>query len=312
MVVSNTQALQPVIKILIVDDVPENLALLHETLDASGCEVYVATNGESALHVVEKILPDAILLDVVMPGMDGFDVSRRLRENVLTRDLPVIFMTGLAETDDVVAGFAAGGTDYVTKPVRVGEVMARINAHVRRARQFCESCSVLDAMGQAVFVMNGLTGQIHWQTPMTRRFWRAEEEDIWRQQLLDWLLDNLADNEDGGNGAVALKLNWQNGYLVFNVIERTSSGDWMIGVREDNPQQMIDALLRTLRLTPREAEVLYWVMCGKTNRDISEVLGSSPRTVDKHLEHIFVKLDVETRTAAVSLALNRLGLMGTS
>lgn len=308
MVVSNMAASHLAIKILIVDDVPENLALLHETLDASGCEVYMATNGESALNIVEKIMPDAVLLDVVMPGIDGFEVCRRLRERPMTRDLPVIFMTGLVEAEDVVAGFAAGGTDYVTKPVRVGEVMARIDAHVRRARQFCESCSVLDAVGQAVFVMDGSSGQIHWQTPLARRLWREEEEDNWRGCLLDWLTDRA----DGANGSDPLKLEWQNGHLVFSVIERTSAGDWVIGVREDNPQQMIDMLLRILKLTPREAEVMYWVMCGKTNREISDVLGSSPRTVDKHLEHIYMKLNVETRTAAVSLALNRLGLMGAS
>ena len=114
--------------VLIVDDIPENLSLLHDALDESGYTVLVATNGESALPRARKSLPDVILLDAVMPGMDGFEVARRLKADFATHHIPIVFMTGLTETEHVVAAFAAGGADYVTKPIRPAEVIARILA----------------------------------------------------------------------------------------------------------------------------------------------------------------------------------------
>ena len=116
--------------VLIVDDVPDNLSVLHDALDESGYTVLVATNGESALQA----LPDVVLLDAVMPGMDGFEVARRLKANAETAHIPIIFMTGLTETEHVVAAFAAGGVDYVTKPIRAQEVLARMKAGSRCTR----------------------------------------------------------------------------------------------------------------------------------------------------------------------------------
>ena len=102
--------------VLIVDDIPENLSLLHDALDETGYTVLVATNGESALQRARLSLPDVILLDALMPGMDRFEVARRLKADFATQHIPIVFMTGLTETEHVVAAFAAGGADYVTKP----------------------------------------------------------------------------------------------------------------------------------------------------------------------------------------------------
>jgi len=113
--------------VLIVDDVPDNLAVLHDALDEAGYTVLVATNGESALQRARQSRPDVILLDALMPGMDGFEVARRLKTDFSTQHIPIVFMTGLTETEHVVAAFAAGGADYVTKPIRPQEVLARMN-----------------------------------------------------------------------------------------------------------------------------------------------------------------------------------------
>ena len=96
--------------VLIVDDTPENLSVLHDALDESGFTVLVAISGEAALASARQALPDIILLDAIMPGMDGFEVSRRLKADFSTQHIPIIFMTGLTETEHIVAAFNAGGT----------------------------------------------------------------------------------------------------------------------------------------------------------------------------------------------------------
>src|SRR5512134_2610279 len=101
--------------VLIVDDVPDNLSVLHDALDESGYTVLVATHGEAALASAAQALPDIVLLDAMMPGMDGFEVARRLKAAPQTAHIPIIFMTGLTETEHVLAAFEAGGADYVTK-----------------------------------------------------------------------------------------------------------------------------------------------------------------------------------------------------
>ena len=116
--------------IVIVDDKPTNLGVLFDFLTDSGFKVLVAQDGESAIQKVEYAHPDLILLDVMMPGIDGFETCRRLKANPSTQDIPVIFMTALSETVDKVKGFSLGAVDYVTKPVQQEEVRARVTLHL--------------------------------------------------------------------------------------------------------------------------------------------------------------------------------------
>ncbi|HDN26467.1 MAG TPA: response regulator [Thioploca sp.] len=126
--------------LLIVDDMPTNLKMLFAYLRHLKFKVLVAENGEDALVRVAHVQPDLILLDVMMPHMDGFETCRRLKENEATRDIPVIFMTALSETVDKVKGFEMGAVDYITKPLQHEEVLARITAHMtlRRLQQTLE------------------------------------------------------------------------------------------------------------------------------------------------------------------------------
>jgi two-component system, sensor histidine kinase and response regulator len=123
--------------ILIVDDTPANLGVLVETLGAAGYRLMVAEDGEEALAQTVQTQPDLILLDVMMPGIDGFETCRRLKARDSTRDVPVLFMTALNETADKVKAFAAGGVDYITKPIEHEEALARVRTHLalRRLRQ---------------------------------------------------------------------------------------------------------------------------------------------------------------------------------
>ncbi|MCB0191199.1 MAG: hybrid sensor histidine kinase/response regulator [Anaerolineae bacterium] len=116
--------------VLIVDDNPTNVGVLLDYLSNAGYRVLVAQNGESALERVAFARPDIILLDVLMPGIDGFETCRRLKANPDSQDIPIIFMTALAETVDKVKGFSIGAVDYVTKPIQHEEVLARLTAHV--------------------------------------------------------------------------------------------------------------------------------------------------------------------------------------
>jgi CheY-like chemotaxis protein len=121
-------------KILIVDDVPANIGALREPLEAAGYEVLIATSGEDAMEAVAGLVPDLILLDVMMPGIDGFETCRWLKARETTADVPIIFLTALDEADNVVEGFDAGGADYVVKPFRKEELLVRVRTHLERAR----------------------------------------------------------------------------------------------------------------------------------------------------------------------------------
>src|SRR5512139_484249 len=121
-------------RILVVDDTPANLQALAGTLKAKGYQISVATNGKQALEVVERVRPDLILLDVMMPEMDGFETCRRLKASEQWRQIPVIFLTAKTETADIVKGFELGAVDYVGKPFNAHELLARVNTHLTIAR----------------------------------------------------------------------------------------------------------------------------------------------------------------------------------
>ena len=288
--------------VLVVDDVPENLAVLHDALDESGFTVVVANNGEVALQRAAEAQPDIILLDAIMPGMDGFETCRRLKANLATRHIPVVFMTGLTEAEHVVAAFEAGGNDYVTKPLRTGEVLARIAAHMQTARLMDQARSALDAFGNAVIAMTPRDGKIVWQTPLARTLMQGYLVD---SELTTWLAATQAAHSQGQSHP-PLTLARGSRRLIFSAAEFSEDEQWMIVLREESDVAQIEKLMAAFKLTQRESEVLNWLIKGKTNRDIGEILGTSPRTINKHLEHVFVKLGVETRTSAAAMAMSKL------
>ncbi|MGB6297414.1 MAG: response regulator [Rivularia sp. (in: cyanobacteria)] len=116
--------------ILIVDDTPNNIRLLFDVLDSAGFDISVVRNGETALEKLHYIQPDLILLDVMMPGIDGFETCRRIKSNSETQDIPIIFMTALSDSEHKVSGLQIGAIDYITKPIQVEEVLARVNVHL--------------------------------------------------------------------------------------------------------------------------------------------------------------------------------------
>ncbi len=121
--------------LLVIDDIPEHVTFLVEFLTKAGFQVLMAQDGEQGIQKAEEAHPDLILLDVLMLGMDGFEVCRRLKSQENTKDIPVIFMTALAEIVNIVKGFELGAADYITKPFQSVEALARIKTHLTLRKQ---------------------------------------------------------------------------------------------------------------------------------------------------------------------------------
>jgi DNA-binding response OmpR family regulator/DNA-binding CsgD family transcriptional regulator len=294
--------------VLVVDDTPETLGFLTDTLDHAGFTVLIATDGESALALVEQITPDLVLMDAVMPGMDGFDTCRRLKGEKLLSHLPVIFMTGLSETTHVVQGLAAGGVDYVTKPIVIDELLARIRVHLANARIAHGSRAALDAAGRFLLATDG-NGQLLWCTPKAKQllselFPANGEAGAGLPPNVVRQLTGLR-HQGGLAGARSIvEIGGRKMELAF--LSSTGPDELLFRLTETSTVPDEQLLQQTLALTTRESQVLLWISRGKSNREIGEILDISPRTVNKHLEQVFVKLGVENRAAAAARAVRSL------
>ncbi len=290
---------------LVVDDSPETLRLLTDALDGAGMTVMVALDGAAAMRIVDQITPDIILLDAVMPGLDGFETCRRLKRDAGLSNVPVIFMTGLAETEHIVRGLEAGGVDYVTKPLVIEEMLARIRVHLANARLTQSARAALDVSGRFLLAVSKL-GKIIWATPQAQKL-LAENlaadtngELVLPQLMLEWLEE--VQKSKAGPKALTMAAFPNNEQLRLQYMGKLGPNELLLRLAKDSSAKMPAEFSRELGLTTREGEVLSWLSKGKTNRDIAQILGLSPRTVDKHLEQIYAKLGVENRTAAAAVA----------
>ena len=290
--------------VLVVDDTPETLSLLTDTLDQAGFTVLIATDGESALHLVDQVTPDLVLMDALMPGISGFETCKRLKRDKLLSDMPVIFMTGLSETEHVVEGLACGGVDYVTKPIVLEELLARIRVHLGNARLAYETRAALDASGRFLLATDR-AGRVLWCTPKARQLLAATSLGA---TLPATVIEQLLRMRRGEHQAPARCLVDIGGRrLECSFLSPLGPDELLFRLAETANTDSDQAILqRALGLTSREAEVLLWISRGKPNRDIGEILNISPRTVNKHLEQIFVKLGVENRAAAAGAAVRTL------
>lgn len=287
--------------VLVVDDVPGSLGALCLDLEGEGYTVLVAGDGAAALGRLEIVTPDAILLDALMPGMDGFETCRHVKARPEWSHIPVIFMTGLTETSHVVRAFEAGGVDYVVKPVRSQEVFVRLATHVRNARAVRLARDAIDVGGHGVLMVDRHR-RVAWRSPRAGQ-WLAEFFADADADCTAWLdIAPLTAAERGvrtrTRGDRTLTARWLGDVSLGETM-------WLLTLHAADATQ--PSRLSTALLTPRETEVLSWVAKGKTNRDVGDILGMSPRTVNKHLEHVFEKLGVETRAAAAALAGRELG-----
>ena len=295
----NSQAM-PRDVVLVVDDSPEALGFLTDALEAAGVTVLVATSGEAALNIAERVTPDMVLMDAVMPRMDGFETCRRIKANSALQHVPVIFMTGLSETEHVVHALESGGVDFLTKPINIDELQARIRVHLANARSAQSARIALDAAGRHLLAV-ARTGAVHWSTPQAQQVLKAmtgRDDAIIGigENLAQWLSEDVS-TPTGQKASFTIDLTPET-QLQMHYLGAIGTDEYLFRLTTaDHPNQ--DEILRQhFALTAREAEVLLWIAKGKSNRDIGEILGLSPRTVNKHLEQIYSKLGVENRASA--------------
>ncbi len=285
--------------VLVVDDSPETLGFVTEALKRTGIAVLVATSGEAALGICERVTPDTILMDAVMPGLDGFATCRKIKDNQSLQHVPVIFMTGLSETEHVVAALEAGGVDFLTKPIDVDELKARIKVHLKNARSVQSAHVALDAAGRHLVAVTG-EGTVIWSTPQIQQLLSLTgAPDVTLVRLGKALGEWLGNERDGEGRRKSFTLGLSETLVVqLHPLGRVGPDENLFRVTAEDEAGQVSALQSRFELTSREAEVLIWIAKGKSNKDIGEILGLSPRTVNKHLEQIFIKLGVENRASA--------------
>lgn len=293
--------------VLVVDDSPETLGFLTQALEQAGVTVLVATSGAAALKVAERVTPDMILMDAVMPGMTGFETCREIKERPHLNHVPVIFMTGLSETEDIVRALESGGVDFLTKPINIDELQARIRVHLANARSVQNARVALDAAGRHLVAVSR-SGTLKWSTPQIHQLietMQGSDDSLLAEiagTLGEWLERNDASQLPGLN---PFQLKPDGGSSVqLQYLGSVGQDEYLFRMTASDQPNQAGVLQQHFGLTEREAEVLLWIARGKANRDIGEILGLSPRTVNKHLEQIFPKLGVENRaSAAVRAAL---------
>ncbi|OYX67679.1 MAG: DNA-binding response regulator [Rhizobiales bacterium 32-66-11] len=297
--------------VLVVDDSPETLSLLTDALEEAGITVLVAVEGANALALVEQITPDIILMDAIMPGMTGFETCRALKTNKALAHVPVIFMTGLSETEHIVQGLEAGGVDYVTKPIVPSEIIARMKVHLANARQTQGAQVALDAAGRFLLAAN-LDGRVLWSTPQATRLMaqiapaQPGEGFVLPDAVRQWLEACQVSDAAQRDGIDLSRLADAPRTLKLAYVGQIGGREFLLRVIEEAPARDEEVLRRALSITQREAQVLMWIARGKANRDIAQILGLSPRTVNKHLEQIYAKIGVENRASATALAVRAL------
>ena len=287
--------------ILIVDDTPESLAFMNEALAGAGYTVLVAMDGEQALNIARLMTPDLILMDGVMPRMDGFETCRALKASPDSEDVPVIFLTGLSDSSDVLKGLEAGGVDYLTKPVNLDEMLARVQVHLSTAMKTKSARRALEEMGQPAFACD-VNGTLLWATRVAEELLESTGADLesWQpvlsRDLPSWLTRSPERN-------ATLRLTSEQAEVSVRYLGRPLPGEYLMRFVLNEEVAARQALKAAFDLTDRETQVLFWLSRGKTNQEIAQILEMSPRTVNKHLEPVFRKLGVENRTAAVATAL---------
>jgi DNA-binding NarL/FixJ family response regulator len=287
--------------VLIVDDSADTLSMLNDTLEQAGMNCLLALDAKQALSIAGRMLPDIILVDAIMPNTTGFDLCQQLKHERELHDIPVIFMTGLNDAESLVKAFSVGAADFITKPINTAELVARMRVHIANTRIRQSAQSALDQAGHYVFAVNK-TGALLWSTPLVNQMLQqARADDEWMNSQLPQQLKNwLARNPMQGN---ALVISAPEREFSLILLGQSGPGEILLRLMPNQGLDESQLLREHLQLTQREADVLLWISRGKTNREMAQILEISPRTINKHLEQVFKKLQVDNRTSAARIAL---------
>ncbi len=256
--------------IMIVDDSPASLKLLSKILLMGGFQVRQALNGKVALTVIKQQPPDLILLDIRMPDMDGFEVCSQLKTDDKTRNIPVIFISGLEQADDKIKAFEAGGLDYITKPFEPTEVMARVKLHLELSR-----------MQQSLEDM------------VQHRTIKLEEANTALKVLLEHRKSGQEQFEENINSHISALINPYVARMQKTDLDSRQTA--LMEVIESNLNEITSDFSgklysRALGLTRREMEVATLIKTGKTNQEIAVILSVSEHAVSFHRQNLRKKL----------------------
>ena len=298
--------MKPAPTVLVVDDTPANLGVVMDLLGAAGCRVLLAENGLRALELLAQQPVDLVLLDVMMPGLDGFATFAKIRERPAWTEIAVLFMTAVDDPAQKVRALEGGAVDYISKPFHPPEVLARVRTHLelRAARQ------TLQAQNERLEgeINLRLDAEAQLAQSLDRALLVADQQDrlvFVTRRAVNLLYKHLPGRPDGQlppELRTGQRVSTRSGVLlVRRFAERDNDALTVFFLHEEHAPPGPTELMQ-LGLTPRQAEVLYWIAQGKTNSEIAIILGTSPRTIHKHVEMLFERLGVENRAGAIATA----------
>ncbi len=266
--------------ILMVDDNATNLQVLSQTLAGRGHRLLAAKNGETALAIVAKARPDLILLDIMMPGMDGFEVCQRLKTDPATTDIPIIFLSALGQTEDKVRGLEAGAVDYITKPFQPEEVIARVHTHLTLR---CLQRQLEVANAELRDLNENLEQKVR---ERTRELEEEQEKVVKSQNTIIFAMAKLTESRDDDTGKHLERIE-KYVEILAHELKKTDAAitdQWIVQVKATSALHDIgkvgipDAVLQKPgRLTPEERKVieLHPEIGGDTLNQVREKLGTT-------------------------------------
>jgi CheY-like chemotaxis protein/DNA-binding CsgD family transcriptional regulator len=304
--------------VMVVDDLPANLDVLLGYLNGAGYRVLVAETGKRCIEQLERELPDIILLDLMMPGINGIETCRQIKKRETWRRIPIIVITAADELAKKLEAFAAGAVDFLTKPIQPEEVQARVQTHLKIRELQSELEHKNSELGEEIELRLDAEKQLEASLEQALLVANHHGEILFATRQGRILLNNFFE-KNSSNALPTEIVSWMRGPDHFKPLSVTHQKKGEIEVVFfSSPNSKNVSLLRieqrtgdngpkallSLGLTAREAEVLYWMAEGKTNPEIAIILDASLNTVKKHANNLFAKLGVETRTGAARLALS--------
>jgi DNA-binding NarL/FixJ family response regulator len=290
--------------ILIADDSAEALGMLNTSLVSYGYTVFVAMDGAQALAIAKQMKPDMVLLDIKMPTMNGIEACKALKADSELTHIPIIFMTGLSDKEHLLEGLSAGAVDYINKPVNLDELLARVKNHLKNSQSTRSAQNALNELGQLTFTCD-VNAKLVWSSISSRKLLAKAGVDVGSNfeviapQISEWLTRSPTKHSK-------LSLKGVSTPLQLSFLGNPTPREYLLRITEDDETGTRRLLKTRFSLTEREAEVLFWLSRGKTNREIGQIISTSPRTVNKHLEAVFRKLAVENRSTATAVCLSYL------
>lgn len=296
----------PTNTILIVDDAPENVTILQQILTANGFQVQITTSGEEALEEVKGRLPDLILLDIVMPGLDGYEVCKQLKAERRTKSIPVIFISALNAVEDKMKAFSEGGVDYIAKPFNVPEVLARVSAHLKIHSL---QRSLKEKNSELAGVVKKIEQQVAERTlQLDQKNERLEETNVALKVLLEKREEDKEELEE--------KILFNIEKLISPYIDKLRSRcidnaqEALLDIIQTNLSEITSSFANNSKdffsyLTPSQIQIADLIKQGKTTKEIASLLNLSASTVACQRQEIRKRLSltnkkVNLRTVLIS------------